>query len=63
MLPTTSLGLMLPQLTLESSAGPVSLRELGLELLVLYVYPRTGRPDQPVAFRVGRDSGSARLHA
>lgn len=41
-------GTMLPQLTLESSQGPVSLRELGLELLVLYVYPRTGRPDRPV---------------
>jgi peroxiredoxin len=40
-------GMMLPQLTLESSAGPVSLRELGLERLVLYVYPRTGRPGQP----------------
>jgi peroxiredoxin len=41
-------GTMLPQLTLGSSQGPVSLRELGLELLVLYVYPRTGRPDRPV---------------
>jgi peroxiredoxin len=42
------LGTMLPQLTLESSQGPVSLRELGRELFVLYVYPRTGRPDRPV---------------
>ena len=41
-------GTMLPQLTLESSQGPVSLRELGLEPLVLYVYPRTGRPDGPL---------------
>jgi len=41
------LGMMLPQLTLDSSQGPVSLRELGLERLVLYVYPRTGRPDRP----------------
>jgi peroxiredoxin len=40
-------GLMLPNLTLESSAGAVSLRELGLERLVLYVYPRTGRPGEP----------------
>jgi peroxiredoxin len=40
-------GMMLPQLTLESSAGHVSLRELGLEWLVLYVYPRTGRPGEP----------------
>ena len=38
------LGTMLPQLTLESSQGPVSLRELSRERLVLYVYPRTGRP-------------------
>ena len=42
------LGQMLPQLTLESSQGPVSLRALSQERLVLYVYPRTGRPDQPV---------------
>jgi peroxiredoxin len=41
------LGTMLPQLTLYSSQGPVSLRELGSELLVLYIYPRTGRPDRP----------------
>jgi peroxiredoxin len=37
-------GTMLPQLTLESSKGPVSLRALSLELLVLYVYPQAGRP-------------------
>jgi peroxiredoxin len=42
------LGTMLPQLTLDSSQGPVSLRELGQELLVLYVYPRTGRPGRPM---------------
>ena len=42
------LGTMLPQLTLDSSQGPVSMRELGRERLVLYVYPRTGRPDRPV---------------
>ncbi len=40
-------GMMLPNLTLESSAGPVSLRELGLDRLALYVYPRTGRPGEP----------------
>ena len=40
-------GMMLPNLTLESSAGPVSLRELALERLVLYIYPRTGRPGEP----------------
>jgi peroxiredoxin len=38
---------MLPQLTLESSVGPVSLRALSQELLVLYVYPRAGRPGVP----------------
>jgi peroxiredoxin len=41
-------GQMLPQLTLESSQGPVSLRTLSLDRLVLYVYPRTGHPDTPV---------------
>lgn len=40
-------GAMLPQLTLESSQGPVSLRELSLDLLVLYVYPQAGRPGRP----------------
>jgi peroxiredoxin len=42
------LGTMLPQLTLESSHGPVSIRELGRERLVLYVYPRAGRPGRPL---------------
>jgi peroxiredoxin len=37
-------GAMLPQLTLESTHGPVSLRALSMGLLVLYVYPRAGRP-------------------
>jgi peroxiredoxin len=41
------LGKMLPQLTLESSQGPVSMRALSMDRLVLYVYPRTGRPDRP----------------
>jgi peroxiredoxin len=41
------LGTMLPQLTLESTQGPVSLRALAQDLLVLYVYPRTGRPGVP----------------
>jgi peroxiredoxin len=40
-------GMMLPNLTLESSAGPVSLREMALERLVLYIYPRTGQPGEP----------------
>jgi peroxiredoxin len=42
------LGTMLPQLTLESSQGGVSLRELGSERLVLYIYPRAGRPGRPM---------------
>jgi peroxiredoxin len=40
-------GAMLPQLTLESTQGPVSLRALSQGLLVLYVYPRAGRPGVP----------------
>jgi peroxiredoxin len=40
-------GRMLPQLTLDSSQGPVSLRQLSIDRLVLYVYPRTGQPDRP----------------
>jgi peroxiredoxin len=40
-------GLELPALTLPSSVGPVNLAELARERLVLYVYPRTGRPGQP----------------
>jgi peroxiredoxin len=42
------LGQMLPQLTLDSSQGPVSLRELSRERLVLYIYPRSGRPGVPL---------------
>ena len=45
------LGTMLPQLTLDSSQGPMSMRELSRDRLVLYVYPRTGRP--------GRSPGEA----
>ena len=40
-------GLPVPALTLESSQGAVSLRELGVDLAVVYVYPRTGHPDRP----------------
>src|SRR5918911_561599 len=42
-------GLAVPDLTLPSSAGPVSLAELARERLVLYVYPRTRRPRPPLA--------------
>jgi peroxiredoxin len=41
-------GLELPDLTLPSSQGPVNLAELARRRLVLYVYPRTGRPGQPL---------------
>jgi peroxiredoxin len=41
-------GLAVPALTLESSFGPVSFRELGVDLAIVYVYPRTGRPDRPI---------------
>ncbi len=41
------LGTMLPQITLESSQGPVSIRQLSRERLVLYIYPRAGRPGRP----------------
>jgi peroxiredoxin len=41
-------GLAIPSLTLDSSRGPVDLAELGAERAVLYVYPRTGRPDRAV---------------
>jgi peroxiredoxin len=37
-----------PSLVLESSMGPVDLAELCAERGVLYVYPRTGRPDRPM---------------
>jgi peroxiredoxin len=42
-------GLAVPALTLESSAGPISLNELGADLAVLYVYPRTGIPGRPTS--------------
>jgi peroxiredoxin len=38
------LGLELPELELESSTGAVHIRELD----VIYVYPRSGKPDQPL---------------
>jgi peroxiredoxin len=37
-------GLELPDLTLESSAGPVNVRDFD----VIYVYPRSGRPGVPM---------------
>ena len=38
-------GLEAPALTLESSLGPVDMAEFATKRGVLYVYPRTGRPD------------------
>jgi peroxiredoxin len=38
------LGVELPELVLESSQGPVDVRSFD----VLYVYPRSGRPDVPL---------------
>ncbi|MDX6469663.1 MAG: hypothetical protein QOF75_1466, partial [Gaiellaceae bacterium] len=38
------LGLELPDLVLESSAGPVTVRDID----VLYVYPRSGKPGVPL---------------
>jgi peroxiredoxin len=37
-------GSALPSLTVASTDGELDLAELARELLVLYVYPRTGRP-------------------
>ncbi|HEX5449022.1 MAG TPA: peroxiredoxin [Gaiellaceae bacterium] len=37
-------GMRLPSLVLESSQGPVDISSIG----VLYVYPRTGKPDVPL---------------
>jgi peroxiredoxin len=42
------LGAAAPALQLESSVGPVDLAVFAAERAVLYVYPRTGRPDRPV---------------
>ena len=41
-------GLAVPSLVLESSAGPVDLAGLCAGLGVLYVYPRSGRPGEPL---------------
>jgi peroxiredoxin len=40
-------GLGVPALVLGSSHGPVDLGELAADQLVLYVYPRAGRPGRP----------------
>ena len=40
-------GRELPALSLPSTAGPVDLRGAAAGTLVLYIYPRTGRPGEP----------------
>jgi peroxiredoxin len=41
-------GAEVPSLRLESSVRPVDFAELAAERAVLYIYPRTGRPERPV---------------
>jgi peroxiredoxin len=41
-------GAAVPALVLDSSAGPVDLAELCSELGVLYIYPRSGKPGEPL---------------
>ncbi|HSK16894.1 MAG TPA: peroxiredoxin [Gaiellaceae bacterium] len=41
-------GMLIPDIVLPSSAGDVALAELAAERLVLYVYPRTGPPEEPI---------------
>jgi peroxiredoxin len=41
-------GMVVLGLELESSVGPVDLATFAAARAVLYVYPRTGRPDRPV---------------
>jgi peroxiredoxin len=40
-------GMELPALSLPSTAGPLELREAAAVRLVLYIYPRTGKPGVP----------------
>jgi peroxiredoxin len=42
------LGSRVPSVVLESSQGPVDLADVCAERGVVYVYPRTGRPDEPL---------------
>ena len=41
-------GRELPALSLPSTTGPVDLRGAAAGTLVLYIYPRTGRPGEPL---------------
>ena len=40
-------GAELPPLELSTTAGSIDVAEAAHDTLVLYLYPRTGRPDQP----------------
>jgi peroxiredoxin len=41
-------GAAIPELVLDSSRGPVILTELCSRLAVVYVYPRSGKPGEPL---------------
>ena len=41
-------GMAMPTLRLDSSQGPVDLAELAVERAVLYIYPHTGVPGEPL---------------
>ena len=41
-------GVAVPAVVLPSSQGPVDLAGLARDRLVLYIYPRSGRPDVPL---------------
>jgi peroxiredoxin len=41
-------GMAAPTLELDSTMGPIDLASFAAERAVLYVYPRTGRPDRAV---------------
>jgi peroxiredoxin len=41
-------GLRVPSLVLASSQGQIDVGDLAATRAVLYIYPRTGRPDRPV---------------
>ncbi|HEX4521189.1 MAG TPA: peroxiredoxin [Gaiellaceae bacterium] len=41
-------GLTIPSVVLESSLGTVDLAEICERLAVFYVYPRSGKPDEPL---------------
>ncbi len=41
-------GMRIPTLELESSMGPVDLAQLASERAVIYLYPKTGTPGEPL---------------